>query len=156
MNVVEPRNAILGMAEGLGWEALRPFVESLRETSFAGDVHLFVAGIDETTSERLRHEGISLHPFRRLRFDRNGRVFHAYDPPLQRFRSSRIARFYPSLIRTVTSLSRDRFTAQARLAAFISMPAIGRYFHYYLFLVASGTRYANVMLTDVRDVFFRR
>jgi len=33
----DARNLILGMAEDLEWEALRPFVESLRKTRFAGE-----------------------------------------------------------------------------------------------------------------------
>jgi hypothetical protein len=98
---------------------------------------------------------VILHPYRRVRYERNGRVFHAYDPPLQRLRSSRITRLYPPMIRAISSLSVDRLSARARLAAPISIPYVGRYFHFYRFLASSGTRYENVMLTDVRDVFFQ-
>jgi hypothetical protein len=145
----------LGLAEGFDWEQLRPFTESLARTSFAGELHLWVAGIDERALEQLRRAGAVLHPYRRIRFERKARVFHAYDPPLQRLRSSRITPLYPPLIRTLGSLSPDRLRARARLAAAISIPYVARYFHFYRFLAASGTRFDNVMLTDVRDVFFQ-
>jgi hypothetical protein len=150
------RNLILGLAEGLDWEQLRPFVESLGHTSFAGELHLFIAGTDEATLAALRTQGVVLHPYRRIRFERNGRVFHPYDPPLQRFRSSRITPLYPRVIRGLAGFSPDRLGARARLAAPISIPYVARYFRYYTFLTSSGARYDNVMVTDVRDVFFQR
>lgn len=146
----------MGLAEGFGWEQLRPFVESLRRTPFAGELHLFVARTDAQTVEALRRAGVTVHPYRWLRFEQNGRVFHPYDPPLQRVRSSRVTPLYPSLIRGLGSLARDRLAARARLAAAISIPYVARYFRYYRFLASAGNRYENVMLTDVRDVFFQR
>jgi hypothetical protein len=149
-------NLILGLAEGLDWEQLRPFVESLARTPFAGELHLFVAGIDDRTTKRLREEGVVLHPHRRIRFEADGRVFHAYDPPLRRFHSERITSLYPRMVRALGGLSGDRLGARARLAAAISVPYVARYFRYYRFLATGGARYENVMLTDVRDVFFQR
>jgi hypothetical protein len=149
-------SVILGMAEGFDWEGLQPFVESIRRTSFSGEVHLFVAGVDDRTMDILRHKGIVLHPFTRIRFERGGRVFHPYDPPLRRFYSAKLAALYPPILHTLASPSRDPLTAQARLAAPISIPYVARFLRYYRFLRSTGTRYANVMLTDVRDVFFQR
>lgn len=150
------KNLILGLAEGFDWEQLRPFVDSLARTSFDGEVHLFVGGTDKQTVATLRERGVLVHPYRRVRFERNGRVFHAYDPPLQRFRSSRITPLYPHVIRGLATFSTDRLAAGALLAAPLSLPYVARYFRFYRFLASSGPRYANVMVTDVRDVFFQR
>jgi len=150
------RNLILGLAEGFDWAELRPFVESLRHTSFSGDLHLFVARTDSRTVEMLRRAGVIVHPYRWLRFERDGRVFHPYDPPLRRAKSSRITPLYPAIISAFGSLARDSLAARARLAAPISIPYVSRYFRFYRFLALAGRRYENVMLTDVRDVFFQR
>jgi hypothetical protein len=149
-------NLILGLSEGLDWQQLRPFVDSLGQTSFAGELHLFVARTDDRTMGILREKGAIVHPYRRLRYERNGRVFDAYDPPLRRFRSSRITPLYPVVIDAFGRLSPDPLAARARLAAPISVPHVGRYFHFYRFLKAAGKEYANVMVTDVFDVFFQR
>jgi hypothetical protein len=153
---VSPTNLILGLAEGFDWEQLRPFVESLRQTSFDGELHFFVARTDKRTVEILERKGVVLHPYRLLRFERDGRVFHAYDPPLRRLRSSRITPLYPPVIRRLGALSGDPLGGSARIAAPLSIPYVARYFRFYGFLTSSGDRYSNVMLTDVRDVFFQR
>jgi hypothetical protein len=149
-------NLILGLSEGFDWDALRPFVESLERTSFDGEVHLFFGRTDDRTADMLRREAIILHPVSRLRYARNGRLYTAYDPPLRRFRSSRLTGLYPPLIRALALPARDRLAARARLAAPISIPYVARFLLYYRFVASSGTRYGNVMLTDVRDVFFQR
>ncbi len=150
------QNLILGLAEDMQWAELRPFVESLRTTSFEGEIRLFVAGLDLETSRRLQRHDVSLHRFRRIRVVRNGRVFHAYDPPLRRFRSKRIARLYPPTIRGLALLSSDSTSARAHLSAPLSIPHVSRYYHYYRYLSRRAEQYKNVMLTDVRDVFFQR
>jgi hypothetical protein len=138
------------------WAELRPFVDSLRATSFDGEIRFFVAGLDAETSRRLQGQGVSLHRFRRLRLERDGRIFHAYDPPLSRFRSNRITRLYPPAIRTLGLVGIDRASARARLSAPLSIPHVSRYYHYYRYLSRRAGHYENVMLTDLRDVFFQR
>jgi hypothetical protein len=90
-----------------------------------------------------------------LRFEHNARVFHAYDPPLRRFRTARLSVAYPGLLKVAATPARDHVRAQAGLAAPISIPYVGRFLRFFRFLSSSGGRYANVMVTDVRDVFFQ-
>lgn len=146
----------MGLAEGLDWESLRPFVASLRQTTFDGELHLFVSRTSRDTVGVLRREGVFVHLYRTLRFEHNARVFHAYDPPLRRFRTARFSVAYPGLLKAAAVPARDRLRAQARLAAPISIPYVGRFLRFFRFLASSGERYANVMVTDVRDVFFQR
>lgn len=140
---VHEQNLILGMAEDLEWEVLRPFVESLRRTSFAGEVRLFTAGSSERTLRLLHDHGLVVDRFARLRVGRGVRVF-------QPLRSAGVARAYSPLLRA-TSLR-----ASALLAAPLSVPSVSRYLRYYRLL--SGvprSRYRNVMLTDLSDVYFQ-
>jgi hypothetical protein len=151
------KNLILGLAEGLRWAQLRPFVESLRRTSFSGELHLFVGRTDDETLSMLRAAGVILHPYRLVRYERNGRIYHAYDPPLRRLQLSRLTPLYPPLIRAVTRFSADQLMARARIAAPFSIPHVARYFRFYRFLADETNRsYENVMLSDVYDVFFQR
>jgi hypothetical protein len=46
--------------------------------------------------------------------------------------------------------------ARAKLAAKISIPYVARFFRFFEFLASAPIAYRNVMLTDVRDVFFQR
>jgi hypothetical protein len=157
MRSTEQTNLVLGLSENLRWDQLRPFVDSLTRTSFSGEVHLFVARTSDETIGRLRERGVIVHPYRHLRFERNGRVFDAFDPPLRRFQTARISSLYPTVIRALGGLSKDPLAARARLAAPISIPHVARYFHFYRFLAdPRNRRYENVMLTDVYDVFFQR
>jgi hypothetical protein len=151
------RNLILGLAEGLTWAQLRPFVESLNRTSFSGDVHLFVGRTDDETMSALRAEGVILHPYRLLRYERDGQIYHAYALPFRRFRSSRLTPFYPSVIRALCRVQSNELMGRARLAAPISIPHVARYFRFYRFLADNAnSTYENVMVSDVYDVFFQR
>jgi len=82
-------------------------------------------------------------------------LYHPYVPPLQRLGSTRLTPLYPPILQTLAGVARDRLAAQARLAAPISIPYVARFLRFFRFLASSGQRYANVMLTDVRDVFFQ-
>jgi hypothetical protein len=140
---VHEQNLILGMAEDLEWDVLRPFIESLRRTSFAGEVRLLTAGASERTLGLLRDHGVVAHRFARLRVKRGVRVF-------QPLRSAGVTRAYSPLLRA-TSLR-----TAASLAAPVSVPSVSRYLRYYRLLsTVPKTRYANVMLTDVSDVYFQ-
>lgn len=152
----EGRNLVLGLAEGLGWDQLRPFVASLARTSFDGDVCLFVAGADDETRRALQRAGVRVQTYRRVRIEVAGRVFHAHDPPLRRFRSARITASYPLLLRTLTMPAGSRASALARLAAPISIPSVARFYRAYRHLSSVGSLYSRVLLIDVRDTYFLR
>jgi hypothetical protein len=143
-------NLILGTAEAMEWPELEPFVVSLRRTSFSGDVVLFVADLDGSTASALTDAGIQLRPMRRLRLPAPGGPVDAYDPRLARLHPA-----YPAVIRQLSRPSRDSTLTAARLAAAIAVRDVRRFFLYYRYLSARRHSYANVMLTDVRDVVFQ-
>ena len=143
------RNLILGAAEALSWPELEPFVVSLGETSFSGDVVIFAADLDREATSELTQAGIDLRPMRRLRLPARGGI-QPYDLRLARFHAA-----YSRVIRSLSRLARDRALTTARLAAAISVRDVRRFLLYYRYLSARQDSYRYVMLTDVRDVVFQ-
>jgi hypothetical protein len=141
-------NLILGVAEGMSWQAIEPFVVSLMRTRFEGDVLLFIADLERSTIRSLRSAGIDVVTMRRLQLP--GRLLYPYHARLRR-----LHRIYPEIIRWASSLSRHPALTSARMAAPISVRDVRRFFLYYRHLSKHGQSYANVMLTDVRDVIFQ-
>jgi hypothetical protein len=151
--LAQPRqesNLILGIAEDLSWQELRPFVESLRRSRFQGDVRLLVAGVGDETTQALVGAGVEVAQFRRLRLPWPGGALRPYDVRLWRLHA-----IYPKVVRALAWPTRDRTRASAGLMAAVSVPVVGRFLHYYSHLSRCRSRYRNVMLTDVRDVFFQ-
>jgi hypothetical protein len=143
-------NLILGVAEGMSWQAIEPFVVSLRRTGFEGDVVLLVADLDRSTLDSLAAAGVDVVTVRRLQVRVAGRRLHPYHARLRRLQP-----LYPTAIRWASSFAPDPRLAAARLAAPISVRDVRRFFVYYRHLSNRRDTYANVMLTDVRDVLFQ-
>ena len=132
-----PRHLVLGLAENYRFDHLAPFVFSLRRTGYSGDIVFFARGLDRETRTKLREHGVTQVPFRNLRGAATGHarllldwVSHQYH--LRKWPWYRHG--WRHLLR-VTRL---------------------RYYLYHRFLHKHGHRYARVLLTDTRDVFFQR
>ena len=144
-------NLILGMVDGMSWEEIRPFVVSLRRTSYDGDVILFVADLDSSTVDSITSAGIHVVKARRLQMQFRGRLLYPYHPRLERLHP-----LYPGVVRSVSRVSNDPARTSVALGALLSVRDISRFFRYHRHLSKHSGAYANVMLTDVRDVFFQR
>ncbi len=140
-------NLILGMVDGMSWEEIRPFVVSLRRTSYDGNVLLFVADLDSSTVDSITSAGIHVVKARRLQMQVRGRLLYPYHPRLQR-----LDPLCPGVVRSVSRVSNDPARTSAALGALLSVRDISRFFRYHRHLSKHGGAYANVMLTDVRDV----
>ena len=145
-----PPNLILGAVEGMSWRELRPFVLSLRRTGFDGEVVLFVAGIDRNSRRLLASSGVGLRALRRAQVSLGGRTLEPYDAVFDRLHPH-----YPTVIRQTSRLFRDPQGAAKRMAALVSVRDTRRFLVYLDFLSKREASYGNVMLTDVRDVFFQ-
>ena len=58
------KNAVIGLTKGYDFEILRPFVETLRNTGYSGDIVFFHSDTDGKTLERLKDFRVELIPFR--------------------------------------------------------------------------------------------
>jgi len=144
---------ILAAAQDYDWEDLRPFVASLRSTSFAGEIHLFASGLSRATVSRLVAASVAITRPTRLRL----RVGHRNFAPL-RVPDNRILWHlqgaYWHLGRGFAHFANDYQAALRRYTAAVSNVDVARYFWYLDYLSGTLGRYRNVMLTDVRDVVF--
>jgi hypothetical protein len=135
------RDLILGVAEGMKAHEIEPFVASLRQTGFDGDLVLLVADLESDALKLLSSAGARLLRVPRLQ------AYHA--------RLHSLHAVYPRVIRWASSIARDPTRTAARLAASISVRDVRRFFVYYRYLCECRPAYANVMLSDVRDVVFQ-
>jgi hypothetical protein len=133
----------------MSWQALRPFVLSLRRTAFDGEVLLFAAGIDRGTRRSLAAADVQVRPLRRAQLSLGGRTIHPYDAVFARLHAH-----YPQVIRQASRPFRDPASARTRIAALVSVRDTRRFFAYLDYL-SRDVSHGNVMLTDVRDVFFQ-
>ena len=123
-------NLILGVVMKYDLPPLLPFLNSLTRTGFPGETHLFCARMKEATFNALRSRGVNVHTFRY----RSAGLCNSW------------ARFWPWL----------RPLRSQRLLREVADLFVLRFFLYREFLKTHGRRYANVLLTDVRDVAFQR
>jgi hypothetical protein len=143
-------NLILGAVEDLPWQALRPFVLSLRRTGFDGELVLFAAGLDRHTRKSLASSGVEVRALRRAQLPLRRGTLEPYDAVFARLHAH-----YPAVVRQASRLFRDPRSAATRIAALVSVRDTRRFFAYLDYLSTSDASYGNVMLTDVRDVFFQ-
>lgn len=156
------KNLVLGLVKGYSFEQLRPFVASLRDTGYTGDVCLFYSDLEDETVRSLREYGVELVPFEMSRI--NLLVKRPYPYALMnRVLKSPLNFLYPMnqlyarLVNFLASRQEgDPYVAKARLAAKILNVYCVRFPLYYVHLAQNRGRYANVMITDVRDVIFQR
>ncbi|MDR3400923.1 MAG: hypothetical protein P4L99_00365 [Chthoniobacter sp.] len=130
-------NLILGQAYNYTFEQLAPFVISLRQTGYAGEVVLFVNRVDEETKRQLSAHQIQL------------REFHYRGPEVRN--SAYVAWPY---LRWLRHLPVPFAVKKAILRPLVNVPWV-RMILYYDFLTNPQGRYGQVMLTDVRDVIFQ-
>jgi hypothetical protein len=72
------KNLILGAVKGYEFEQIKPFLTSLKNSGFKGDVCFVAANLSPETTEALQEYGVHLYAFKELYFyfpflDKNGR-----------------------------------------------------------------------------------
>ena len=132
---------ILATSFGYSYEQLRPFLASLKETGFDGEIVLFIGNTSRDTQHRLRRDGVKLVPF-----------FY----PFKRAHKMRnpLYRVWPLAHRFLRGIEKPG-TLAALSAPFHNISTL-RYLLYYRFLRSRPGQYRFIFLTDLRDVFFQR
>jgi hypothetical protein len=130
-------NLVLGAVSGYTFADLRPFVVSLKRTNFSGDLCLLHTNLSKDTLAALRDHGVML-----VHFDYRGQgALNSW------------SRFWPR-IRPLLGLPVGEPLRRAVLDRILNL-AFVRYLHAQDFLERNRGKYANVLLTDVRDVVFQ-
>ena len=131
------KNLILGAVRGYSFEQLRPFVASLKCTTFVGDLVLLWNNLGPETLAALGAHGVKL-----VHFEYRGsgslnswsRFWPVLAPIVRLCKGSDLAR---KIFKSILPLQSARFLA------------------YRDFISAHSGEYNNVLITDVRDVFFQ-
>jgi hypothetical protein len=130
------RNLVLGVIENYSFGQIAPFLLSLRQTGYAGEVVFFYHGIDRRSIEAIQGLGVELLPFRNARGASSGTIRHLLDRLSHRYHSWKWP-WYEHGWRFLLSAAKLR------------------YYLYHRFLQRNRQRFHRVLLVDTRDVFFQ-
>jgi len=135
------KDLILATSFGYTYEQLYPFLRSLKDTGFDGEIVFFVGSTSIATTNRLRNEDVKLipffYPFKKAHKMRN--PLHRLWPVAQR------------LLRGVETPEQLAWWS----APFHNISSL-RYLLYYRFLKSAPDRYRHIFLADLRDVSFQK
>lgn len=159
-------NLVLGLVKEYEFEQIKPFLASLRDSGYQGDVCLLVSELSPATQQVLQkyaaQNRIIIHSFR--------------DFPLLSFpykiRKRRLAfkdlylhqliqlyplnNLYVRLVNAVASLREENpYLVKCHISKLFLNAWCVRYPLYYLYLSKYGKYYESIMLTDTRDVLFQ-
>jgi hypothetical protein len=151
------KNLVMGLVKGYSFEQLRPFVASLRATGYSGDICLFYSDLDRRTVDSLREYGAELVPFKHEPLNLGFKRVYPYAIMNRLLKLPPASGLFASLVNLAASGEGDeRAVSKYRIAAkFLNVYCI-RFPLYYIHLARNRGKYANVMITDVRDVIFQR
>jgi hypothetical protein len=130
-------NLVLGAIRGYKFEQIRPFVVSLKRTTFNGDLVLLWNNLSPDTLEALQSHGVKLVHFSY----RGSGALNSW------------SRFWPVISKIVRPINGSGL-ARRILKAILPLQT-SRFFHYRDYLAAHRADYGNVLITDVRDVVFQ-
>lgn len=151
-----PRNnLVMGAAIGYSYEQIEPFLRSLQNGGYQGDVALIV---DPVVAKRhgsaLLLSGVKLIPASQWIPYRFGLLKNREFLLRGWHRLQSILWLAMKLLGSCSRAQASKIHLQACLARHIFPPSEARYLHYYLFLRSHP--YSRVLITDVRDVLFQR
>jgi hypothetical protein len=131
-------NLILSAVHDLEYDALAPFLESLRATGSKARVHLFLSGVSAKSRKKIESLDVTTETFRYLHF-RTRRPLLWLWPVWKRLLASRDAK--------------ERCRMAKWVFKFVSL----RHVLYYDYLLSCPKNdFENVLLVDSRDVYFQR
>jgi hypothetical protein len=130
------KNLVIGAFSSYTADDLMPFVKSLLNTGFNGDLCLLYSNCDTETVQRLQSEGVKMIPFR---YKGNPK----WNPLCLKWRYFK--RFMPFI---------PAWGRRWILSRITRMPT-ARFIHIRDFLIGAQKRYSHVFVCDVRDIIFQ-
>ena len=155
MTVNRPKQLVIGFAMGLTQAALDPFLRSLHETGYRGDVCLFFGPTDtqarSSLSNRIKHSPV-VHP------PTVGRLTPLAIACLRHLKSRpRLAALYRIAFAVMAGTASNGLRSKRWLAFQYHLVGVCnlRHLYYQGFLDDEGAGYDQVLITDIRDVIFQ-
>jgi hypothetical protein len=156
------KNLVMGLVKGYRYEQIRPFLASLRNTGYAGDICLFYSDLEEQTLRSLSQFDVDLVPFTMGMVNLLSKRVYIFSLLNKIYRSPLkyiypIHKLYYGLVdRLAARKNENKHLIKSQLASKTLNVYCVRYPLYYLYLARHRGKYAKVMLSDVRDVVFQR
>ncbi|MEI6322447.1 MAG: hypothetical protein WCP60_05020 [bacterium] len=130
-------NAILSVVFDPGSIDLEPFLGTLEKTSFNGDIVFFVTWATEQQLADLKARGIIVESFSYFHYRKNNPLTFIWP-------------FWKLLFRLLPSLELKK-----RIGQYVFNMMSVRFVIYHDYLAKHPDKYANILLTDARDVIFQ-
>jgi len=158
------KNLILGTIKGYEFNQIKPFLISLKNSGYSGDICLLASEISPKTIEALHQYGVNLYFFNEFSFSlpllcKKGHWQFNKKIPIHRLFDLDIYRKFARFAFNIPTLfgdNKNKYLIQSRIAHRFLFVMSSRYLLYYLYLSEYGKNYSKIMLTDVRDVLFQR
>lgn len=151
----------MGLVKNYKFEQIKPFLLSLKNIGYQGDVCFLVGNLTPETMAAIKEYNVELKTFRELYVQLP--VFKEGKISLKKlYYYHKLVNVYPFnrlnywLVNTLTSGKNPSSVTKAKIASLFVHVMCVRYPLYYLYLTKYGQKYDNIMLTDVRDVIFQR
>ncbi|WP_036477620.1 hypothetical protein [Myxosarcina sp. GI1] len=162
------KNLVLGLVHGYQFQHIRPFLSSLVNSGYNGDICLLISGLSPATMATLKEYSknykIILHPvnanvslFSIPYTIKNSRLLFKTVYPYQLRKISLLNKVYVQIVKLLSQFDRKNMyrIKSSIIKNFLTTWCV-RYPLYWLYLYKLGNFYSNVMLTDVRDVLFQK
>lgn len=132
---MKKKNLVIGIIRGYSYDKIEPFVASLKKTNFNGELCLLTNNVPSETISELKKQGVRCEEI-----SYRGGNLNSW------------CRFWPGIKPVAPFL--PKFLLRAILKKILPLLKV-RFLHSKDFLIKNIDTYENVLLTDVRDVFFQ-
>ncbi|MBV8885882.1 MAG: hypothetical protein JO235_18065 [Chroococcidiopsidaceae cyanobacterium CP_BM_RX_35] len=162
------KNLVIGLVKGYQFNQIKPFLISLGNCGYKGDICLLTASLSSETQINLQdhaaENGIILHsvqadePFFKFPYIvKNSHLKLKEFHPFQLRKLPLFNYLYAKSIQFIAFLNKESScTLKCHISKLFLYTWCVRYPLYYLYLSEYGKSYSNVMLTDTRDVLFQK
>jgi hypothetical protein len=138
MNQTKKKNLVLTFAYRYTWRDLRIFVESLAETESDTELVIFCTRINRATKSELKRHGV--------------KIVDVFIPLLRLRNVFLLVGWWP--YRIIFNLL-PQFSIKRKLSKLIFNIMCARFSHFHEYLEQHLDKYSNVLIADVRDVYFQ-
>lgn len=152
------KNLVLGLAKRYNFEQIKPFLASLRNSGFTGDICLLMSDLSLETQGLIQAYDVQLIPFPEIHLKLPlKKPFDAIYPHHLLQRLPIFSQVIPKLLDQLTFKTGEKQKLiQSGWMQFLLDMCCARFLTYYSYLKQQNQVYQNILLTDVRDVLFQR
>ena len=164
-------NLVLGLVKNYDFAALQPFLYSLKNSGYSGDVCLIVNNISKMTLQKLKefshqYPQFSFYPYWELPSLKIPYKLQEKQLIYKSIYLHVLLDFYPINrlhlwgLNTFSKIAanfkrKNHYEVRANWAKHYLHLVNSRFFLYYLYILQSEKKYEKILLTDVRDVVFQ-